>query len=187
MELPEARPVAMDALPPARVQPVVPPQYSQLHSFQMPEHRTLLDRQRPNSEKSRLQHPPQLPHLSRQHYTLSVQPHWREYIPGQQHSRGFLTPCPLPLCLSCCCWPVLPHFPPLSLEPFHLSLLLTHLKVTLPPDQTAVQSVCKPNMCRMCGQFCSQETGNSQYKGKIFCPNKETVHVNLALLVLSLS
>ncbi|XP_026144138.1 uncharacterized protein LOC113119126 [Carassius auratus] len=37
LDLPEARPVALDALPPARVQPVVPPQYShQLHTYQMP-------------------------------------------------------------------------------------------------------------------------------------------------------
>ncbi|XP_052441053.1 uncharacterized protein LOC127979559 [Carassius gibelio] len=37
LDLPEARPVALDVLPPARVQPVVPPQYShQLHTYQMP-------------------------------------------------------------------------------------------------------------------------------------------------------
>ncbi|XP_026145904.1 uncharacterized protein LOC113120174 [Carassius auratus] len=37
LDLPEARPVALDALPPARIQPVVPPQYShQLHTYQMP-------------------------------------------------------------------------------------------------------------------------------------------------------
>lgn len=37
LELPEPRPVALDALAPARVQPVVSPQYShQLHNYQMP-------------------------------------------------------------------------------------------------------------------------------------------------------
>ncbi len=37
LDLPEARPMALDALFPARVQPVVPPQYShQLHNYQMP-------------------------------------------------------------------------------------------------------------------------------------------------------
>lgn len=154
----------------ARVQPVVSPQYShQLHNYQMPpdtagQAKTKFREIKPSatSFKPSALHPQRSATFSqlRTIYPRLTAPH--SLVPD--------TPTAL-LFLRCYCCPDQPHFPPLTLEQFPL----THLQMTATPTKLSYNRTVKANTCRKCGQFRTQETGHIQYKGKIFCPNKETI------------
>jgi hypothetical protein len=176
LDLPEAHPVALDALLPARVQPVVPPQYShQLHNYQMPpdtagQAKTKFKKIKPSAactSATATSFEPSALHLQRSAtfsqlrtiYPRPTAPH--PLVPDTPTapvvSQIFLVPCPAPFS---------------TINPGAISS---------DPPANATQTkrlysrTVKANTCRKCGQFRTQETGHSQYKGKIFCPNKETI------------
>lgn len=178
LQLPEARPVALDALPPARVQPVVPPQYShQFHNYQMPPYtagqaKTKIRKIQPSAactsatatsfEPSAL-HPQHSATFSqlRTIYPRLTAPH--PLVPDTPTvpvvSQMLLLPCPAPFS---------------TINSRAISSDLPANDTATPTRRTYNRTV-KANTCRKCGQFRTQETGHSQYKGKIFCPNKETI------------
>lgn len=187
LELPEARPVALDALPPAQVQPVVPPQYShQLHSYQMPpdtagQAKTKFRKIQPSAtctsatafsfEPSAL-HPQRSATFSqlRTIYPRPTAPH--PLVPDTPTapvvSQMVLLPCPGP-------FSTINPGAISSDPPANVTATPTTQLVTATPTKRSYNRTVNANKCRKCGQFRTQETGHSQYKGKIFCPNKETI------------
>ncbi|XP_048048328.1 uncharacterized protein LOC125269464 [Megalobrama amblycephala] len=179
LELPEARPVALDALPPARVvQPVVPPQYShQLHNYQMPpdtagQAKTKIRKIQPAAactsatatsfEPSAL-HPQRSVTFSQLRTIYprptALHPLAPDTSTAPAVSQILLLPCPAPFS---------------SINPGAISSN-PPANDTATPTKRSYNRTVKANTCRKCGQFRTQETGHSQYKGKIFCPNKETI------------
>ncbi|XP_067308276.1 uncharacterized protein [Pseudorasbora parva] len=169
---PEACPVSLDALHLARVQPVVSPQYShQLHNYQMPpdtagQANTKFRKIQPSAactsatatsfEPSAL-HPQRSAtfHQLRKIYPRPTAPH--PLVPDTPIapvvSQMLLLPCPAPFS---------------TFNPGAISSVP-------PPTKRLYKRSVKANTCRKCGQFRTQETGHSQFRGKIFCPNKETI------------
>ncbi|XP_026109429.1 uncharacterized protein LOC113081601 [Carassius auratus] len=178
LDLPEARPVALDVLPPARVQPVVPPQYShQLHTYQMPpdtagQAKTKFRKIAPSATCTSATATsiwPSAVHPQRS----ATSSHLRTICPRPTAphplvpdtptapvvSQMFLVPCPAPFSTI--------NPGAISSEP--------PANDTATPTKRSYNRTVKANSCRKCGQFRTQETGHSQYKGKIYCPNKETI------------
>ncbi|XP_052466492.1 uncharacterized protein LOC128022731 [Carassius gibelio] len=178
LDLPEARPVALDVLPPARVQPVVPPQYShQLHTYQMPpdtagQAKTKFRKIAPSATCTSATATsiwpsavhPQRSATSSQLRTICPRPTApHPLVPDTPTapvvSQMFLVPCPAPFSTI--------NPGAISSEP--------PANDTATPTKRSYNRTVKANSCRKCGQFRTQETGHSQYKGKIYCPNKETI------------
>ncbi|XP_026106962.1 uncharacterized protein LOC113078874 [Carassius auratus] len=178
LDLPEARPVALDVLPPARVQPVVPPQYShQLHTYQMPpdtagQAKTKFRKIAPSATCTSATATSIWPSaVHPQHSATSSQLRTICPRPTAPHplvpdtptapvvSQMFLVPCPAPFSTI--------NPGAISSEP--------PANDTATPTKRSYNRTVKANSCRKCGQFRTQETGHSQYKGKIYCPNKETI------------
>ncbi|XP_026116625.1 uncharacterized protein LOC113095216 [Carassius auratus] len=178
LDLPEARPVALDVLPPARVQPVVPPQYShQLHTYQMPpdtagQAKTKFRKIAPSATCTSATATsiwpsavhPQRSATSSQLWTICPRPTApHPLVPDTPTapvvSQMFLVPCPAPFSTI--------NPGAISSEP--------PANDTATPTKRSYNRTVKANSCRKCGQFRTQETGHSQYKGKIYCPNKETI------------
>ncbi|XP_035858117.1 uncharacterized protein LOC116056487 [Sander lucioperca] len=157
LQLPVARPVTFDTLPPARVQPVTPPQYShQIHAYKWPPNtaeqvKTKLKNIQASASaiSAPMATEPQLPRM------LLPKP-----APGSQ----FVLPYPTVLQYR------MPITNPVASAPMS--------PMPPPPAETTKRKYTRTvttNLCRKCGQFRTGETGHSQYKGKMYCPNTESI------------
>ncbi|XP_022061604.2 uncharacterized protein LOC110959137 [Acanthochromis polyacanthus] len=174
LQLPEARPVAGEPLLPAKKQSAFPLQHHHhLHTYNMPPNtagqaKTRFRQIEPSTPPA---HSQLLTHVSHS----SVQ------LPGTSGllgTRSSLRPiCPQPAAPQLFCSPSYVHF---VTQPSPLPGPSTSsTTVAQPASDTGAKrkynGTVTSNTCGKCRQFRTQETGHSQYKGKIYCPNTETV------------
>ncbi|XP_051246739.1 uncharacterized protein LOC127358005 [Dicentrarchus labrax] len=185
VQLPEARPVACIPLQPAKTQPEFPPQYQhQLHTYHMPPNtagqaKTRFRRIKPSVTSTE----PSLPRL--QSHSTQIPPSTPSVqLPGTSALSGAKSRLihPKSTAAQPQLFVVTGVMPQLLTPPSPiLGLATTSTTSDSPSSDKSAQVKRKynrtvtSNTCRNCRQFRTQETGHSQYKGKIYCPNTETV------------
>ncbi|TWW53259.1 hypothetical protein D4764_0220160 [Takifugu flavidus] len=172
VQLPVARPVAADPLPCAKTKPISLPHYQhqppayQLHTYHMPANTAGQAKPRVQAGVRRIEPAVASSGPSATLFQSSVTQAPDSSAPNRER-------------------PILPKFvvPQFVLLP-QLTIASDNTSPAPEPHVSTVPDgkqkrkynrTVTANSCRACGQFRTVETGHSQYKGKIYCPNTEAL------------